>query len=274
MREVNPSFLYHGTPDIVLVAAAGRSGQTWLCFMLSHLLNAKFIEPYCLLRGIVYTGHPYVLGLTQGALPGREATRYNLVVKTHQMPDPYYSLTKKVVIIVRDPRDMITSACLRYHVMKTTGSDVEEDAQGMSLCDDMLPKHATLKERITSLVYGNRMLAITLSARSWRNFHGAWRRLPFGHIVRYEDLLDKSIESMSEICRYLEIPIDESQIGETLHRLSFKEITGRSSGQENAKSIMFRKAAVGDYKKKLNRIELAIIRHFCRKEAARFGYIL
>ncbi len=265
---------YQGAPDTVLVTAAGRSGQTWLCFVLAHLLNARFLEPYCLLRGIVFTGSSYVLGLTQGNLPGRARTQYAQVVKTHQYPDPYFSLTKKLILIVRDPRDMITSACLRYHVMTTTGSDIEEDAQDMALAGAKLPVHRTLKDRIWSLVYGNRTLSIILPARNWRSFHAAWRRLPFCYVVKYEDLLSTPVETMRSICEYLQIPADEAQIAHTLHRLSFQEITGRRAGEEQANSIMFRKAVIGDYRKKLSWFELALIRYYCGDEAARYGYQL
>jgi hypothetical protein len=169
---------------------------------------------------------------------------------------------------------MINSSCLRFQVMKTTGSDVEEDAQEMALCTQKLPERKTLKERVASLVYGNRMLSILVTARKWREFHAAWRRIPFCHVVRYEDLLQKPNETMQGVCRYLEIPINEDQINETLHKLSFKEITGRRAGEEQSNSIMFRKAVVGDHKKKLGRFSLALIRRFCGEEASHFGYRL
>jgi len=274
MKDSSPIKKHENRADTVLIAASGRSGQTWLGFMLAHLLNARFIEPYCLARGIVFTGHRYVLELTQGSLPGRLPTPYQLVVKTHEHPDPYFSLSRKVLLIVRDPRDAITSASVRYHVMKTTGSDIEEDAQEMALVTERLPKQITLKDRIWSLIYGNRTLAIWMSARKWRNFHVAWRRLPFVHIVRYEDLLQRPLEAMQAICSYLAIPDDEHAIEETLRALSFKEITGRSAGSEKAESIMFRKAIVGDHKKKLSTFELALIRMFCKEEATRLGYTI
>jgi hypothetical protein len=272
-QSIEP-YIHKDAEDTVLVAAAGRSGQTWLCFMLAHLLNARFIEPYCLARGIVYSGHQSVLELTQGALPGRATTPYTLVVKTHEHPDPYYSLTSKVIVIVRDPRDVITSASLRFYVMKTTGSDVEEDAQGLLLTDRPLPKRNSLKDRLWKLVYGNQTLGIIMTARKWARFHAAWRRVPFAHVIRYEDLLVEPLSTMAGICSYLEVPMNPAQIKDTLHQLSFKQLTGRCSGVEQVKNLSFRKGVVGDHKNKLKPFELSLISYFCKCEAANYGYNL
>ena len=265
---------YQGEADTVLVAAATRSGQTWLCFMLAHALNARFLEPYCLLRGIVYSGHDYVRGLSQGGLPGRTPTRYALVVKTHECPDPYYSLTRKLVLIVRDPRDTATSAALRYHVMKTTGTDVEEDAQQLSLLQVPAIKPATLKVRISRIVCGHRLLAMIMVACKWRSFHEAWLQIPFVHVVKFEDLVREPVPTMAGICRYLEIEVKETQLHDTVQKLSMAEINRHHADTDATKRIGFRKGVVGDYKNHLSRLELAIIRHYCSGTAARFGYKL
>jgi len=265
---------YSKSTGIVLVPAAGRSGQTWLCYMLAHLLNARFIEPYCLLRGIFHSGVSYVLDLTHGNLSGRGHSPYSLVVKTHELPDRHFSLTCKVILIVRDPRDMVTSTWFRYYVMKTTGSDLEDDAQSMRLTEKSVPRRSSLKSRLWMLIHGNRTLAIILSARKWAQFNASWRNLPFTRVIRYEDLLQKPYETMAEICQYLEIQEDSEQILDTVHKLSFKEITGRRPGQEETRNISFRKGTVGDHKSKLKPYELKIIKFICNKEAKSLGYML
>jgi hypothetical protein len=265
----------YGEPTkTLLVPGAGRSGQTWFCYMLAHLLNARFIEPYCLLRGIHHSGLPYILNLTHGDLPDRDRTAYSLVVKTHEFPDRHFSLTRKVILIVRDPRDMITSAWFRYHVIKTTGSDLEPEAQALSLTSRPAKRSKSLKSRIWMLIHGTRILSVILSARKWARFNATWRRLPFVHVVRYEDLLNKADDTMAGICRYLEVPVDSEQIRDTLHKFSFQEITGRRRGVEETENISFRKGTTGDYKEKLTSLELRIVAYFCRKEAKHYGYQL
>ena len=263
-----------GDTDTVLVAGVMRSGQTWLCFMLAHALNARFLEPYCLLRGIVYTGNDYVRELANGRFNNRASSGYSLVVKTHESPDPHFSLTRKVVLIVRDPRDTATSAALRFHVMKTTGSDVEEDAQRLSLLETPAKRKATLKEWIWRLVYGNRLISIILIARKWRAFHQSWLQIPFCHLVKFEDLVKQPIETMDGICSYLENHVDEAQLRDTAHKLSMAEIKKREISNDPTMNIGFRKGVVGDFKNHLSRLELAIIRYYCHDTAARLGYKL
>lgn len=265
---------FEGDRDTVLVAGVMRSGQTWLCFMLAHALNARFLEPYCLLRGIVYSGHDYVRGLSNGHLPNRSDTSYRLIVKTHERPDPHFSLTRKVILIVRDPRDMATSAALRYHVMATTGSDVEEDAQGLALIPSPIAKPPTLKERVWRLVYGNRFLALLHTMRKWRAFHAGWNQVPFRHVVRFEDLVQRPVETMEEICRYLEVDVSRAQLQETAHLLSMSEIKKHETAGAPGKNIGFRKGVVGDFKNHLSRLELWLIKRYSRDLAAEYGYTL
>ena len=251
-----------------------RTGQTWLCYLLAHALNARMIEPYCLLRGIVYVGNSYVRSLTGGGLPGTAGTKCKLVVKTHEHPDPNFSLTRKTVLIVRDPRDTVTSAALRYHVMKTTGTDVEEDAQRLSLISTPPKRPSTIKDRVWKIVYGNRLLAVMLTARKWAAFNESWRQIPFVEVVKFEDLVRETGPELSRLCRRLGIEVAESTAAETAHLLSMAEIKLREATADSNRSIGFRSGAVGDFAKHLSRLELAIVRYYCRRAAAAFGYEL
>jgi hypothetical protein len=265
---------YQGEADMLLVAGVMRSGQTWLCFLLSRALNARFVEPYCLLRGIVHTGHDYVRAMTYGNTPGIATTPITMVVKTHAPPDPYFSLTRKVVLIVRDPRDTITSAALRFHVMKTTGSDVEEDAQALSLLPAPATETITLKHRISRWLHGNRLIGIILTARRWRDFHEAWRQVPFCHVVRFEDLVRNSVGELAKTCEQMGATVAPSHLEDTVHRLSMAEIKRHHTATDPSKRIGFRKGEVGDFRNHLSRLELAIIRRYCRSTAEHFGYQL
>lgn len=263
-----------GKPDLVLVAAATRSGQTWLCYLLAHYFNARFLEPYCLLRGIQDTGHQYVQEMTRGRLPGRTATGVEMVIKTHECPDPHFSLTRRVVLLARDPRDTVTSAVYRYRVMSRTGTDIEEDAQKLALQSEPVRKPANLKDWIWRLVYGQRLLAVLLTARKWATFYGAWRQLTFCRIVRYEDLLKDTGAEFSRLVAELGYPVDPAQVAESVHGLSFAEISRRQTAGNPELRIGFRKAKAGDFRGNLTRLELAIVRWYCRESAEAFGYDL
>ena len=41
--------------DVLLIADFGRSAQGWLSYILSYVLNARYIEPYNLLSGSKYS---------------------------------------------------------------------------------------------------------------------------------------------------------------------------------------------------------------------------
>lgn len=273
MTAENSSF--EGETDIVLVAGVMRTGQTWLCILLAHALNARFVEPYCLLRGVVHSGNDYVRGLAGGAQPGRERTQYDMIVKTHERPDPHFSLTKKVIVIVRDPRDTITSAALRYRVMTRTGSDIEEDAQRLSLLPRVSEKRPTIKDRLWRMAYRNRQIAITLTARRWHGFYAAWRQLPFVHIVRYEDLVCQPVDCLAHMCRFLGTDLPRSELERTAHVLSMKEISAhQNTSGDTDNRIEFRRGVIGDFKNHLSKLELSIVRHYCANSASQYGYQL
>ena len=71
---------------VILMADYGRSGQGWLSYMLCYILNAKYIEPYDFLKGMLYTTDERVRGLTSGNLPGRPKGRSSMIIKTHNWP--------------------------------------------------------------------------------------------------------------------------------------------------------------------------------------------
>ncbi len=92
-----------------------KSGNTWLGYMLSYLLNAEYIEPYNLRCGLSFTKNQRVLTLTSGNLNTHVHTAYNSVIKSHEHPPSdqvlsiFPRLTDKIVLIIRDPRDVVVS---------------------------------------------------------------------------------------------------------------------------------------------------------------------
>lgn len=258
----------------ILIADYGRSGQGWLSYMLCYILNARYIEPYCLLRGLVYSGHPYIIELTQGNLPGRERTRYSLVVKTHTYPDPFFSLTDKVILLARDPRDVASSAHARFGVMEETGTDVEVGAQKEALTNSAFNPHKRLRERLLSWLWSKKLFCFLMTARQWRNFYDAWQGIGFSHRVTYEELSGNPRETLKGILRYLEVSAADSLIDEAIEKFTFESITKRKKGSEDKKDVAFRKGAVGDYRNHFNSFYLMVFSRLCGKTARKWGYSL
>ena len=82
----------------ILVAGVFRSGQTWLCYLLSGTLNYLFIEPYCCLRGINHSLDPIV----NDKCWAKDGDLRGIVIKTHATPDPYCEADIQKIVIFRN----------------------------------------------------------------------------------------------------------------------------------------------------------------------------
>ena len=261
------------TDKSILIADYGRSGQGWLSYMLCYILNARYIEPYCLLRGIVYSGHPFIIELTQGNLPGREPSKYSLVIKTHTYPDPFFSLTDKVILLARDPRDVASSAHARFGVMEESGTDVEVGAQKEALTRSTFNPHKRIRERLMAWLWSKKAFCFAMTARQWRNFYNAWEGIDFSHRVTYEELSKNPRGTLEGILAYLQINAADALIDEAIEKFAFESITKRRKGSEDKKDVAFRKGAVGDYRNHFNTFYLWLFRRLCGEAARKVGIL-
>jgi hypothetical protein len=271
----------------ILIADFGRSGQGWLSYMLCYILNARYVEPYCLLRGIVYSGHQDIITVTQGALPGRESTPYSMVIKTHGLPDPFFSLTEKVILLARDPRDVAVSGLARYRVRYHTGSDVEMGARDIAFGRRSLeearkegkaPPPSLNQEgrlrRFINWVWTIKPVCFFVLARRWGRFYDAWDDVYIAHRVTYEELSRDPAAALKGILAYLEVTADETLIDEAVQRFAFANLAGRKKGVERQDDVAFRKGVVGDFKNHFNPFYSALFRWLCGESAEKWGYRL
>lgn len=258
----------------ILIADYGRSGQGWLSYMLCYILNARYIEPYCLLRGIIYSGSKDIIKLTQGNLKDRKPTKYSMVVKTHNYPDPFFSLTDKVILLARDPRDVAVSAHARYNVMNNTGTDVEAGAQKEILIKKTFKIKNKLRHQIQRWLMTNKSYSYFVTAYLWKKYYEVWENIDICFKVTYEDLSLHPKKTLKNIMEYLEIEVQDEFIEEAIEKFSFENIAKRRKGIEEKDNVAFRKGIVGDYKNKFNRYNLIIFNKICRKVAEKWGYLM
>jgi Sulfotransferase domain len=239
----------------ILVADYGRSGQGWLSFMLCYILNARYIEPYLLLQGAKHHKSEHILKLTQGNLPGREKTKYSLVVKTHEYPWPGFdaNLTDKIICLTRDPRDVAVS----YYNMQVVNTR----------------RYRSMKTAIKSILLNRRIIHYIRTAHKWKKYYQYWDTRQC-YKVRYEDLINNLKETLQGILAYLGIEAPDKIIEEAMREFAFEKTSGRPRGQEDKNNLDFRKGIVGDHKNYFNRLELLIFRMICAKQAAKSGYVL
>lgn len=239
---------------VLLISDYGRSGQGWLSYMLCYILNAKFIEPYDLSRGSLYSsGLEYVINLTSGDLPGRKKTEYSMVVKTHGFPSDDFKLTNKVVFLTRDPRDVAVSDYFRYLFLYKKA------------------KSKSSKRKLANLIYGFRPANYFITAYNWKKYYKGWEHIKC-YPIRYEDLSLNTKNVLRGVLKYLGINAEDSLIDDAVKKFSFERLSGRKKGEENLEDIDFRKGIIGDYKNYFSKLELKIFSIICRKEARKAGY--
>jgi len=254
----------------VLVANLARTGQGWLSFMLCYILNAKFVEPYCLLRGIVYSADPYIVEKTSGNLPSRKQTQYSLIVKTHQLPDPFFSLTDKVILLSRDPRDVAVSAYARYSTVQKTGTDLIAQDQGASIARTQRRYYL---QQVKEWLWSRKLVCFFLIACRWKKFYEGWGDITICLRVTYEELSKDPKTVLLRILKYLEVEADEGLVDDAIRKFSFEALSGRKKGVEDKGNTSFRKGIVGDYKNHFNPFYQYMFDVICGKAARQWGFM-
>jgi len=232
----------------VLIADLGRSGQGWLSYMLCYILNARYIEPYDLLKGRDSSSE-HIFSLTRGNLPGRERTKYSLVVKTHEYPAMDFNLTDKVICLSRDPRDVAVS----FYNMQLVRSKKNK--------------------RLKDILLNCRIIHYLQTARQWKNYYQCWDNRNY-YKVKYEDLITAPVHTLKGILNYLQVDGDDNLIKKAVEEFTFEKLSGRPRGKEDSSNLDFRKGIVGDYKSRFNKLELFIFKIICCKQAKERGYSL
>lgn len=154
--------------------------------------------------------------------------------------------------IVRDPRDVAVSV---LHHGRRAGIAEALDPQS--------DKHHA---------------AVRGTAVAWMNAQGkvaAFRQrnpsVPF-HELRYEDLLDRPLETARTAFRFLEVRDADDVVQAVIDATSFEALSGRQRGEESETSF-FRKGVAGDWKGVLDEAALATIGELAGETMVRKGYV-
>jgi len=234
----------------ILLLGYPKSGNTWLGYLLSFLLNAEYLEPYRLMTGLTHSKSRDVLRSTSGLLEDRPRTIYDAVIKSHHLPPAaeerkrFFQLTDKIILIVRDPRDVAVS---KYHYDKM------------------------FKERTRTGICTTMHISFFRTMRNWTRHNTIWLdENPF--VVRYEDLKQNGHATLMALLCYLDVEIDGSLIDAALARFSLANLKGPSESDFSFR--FFRKGIVGDHANHFGRIDHLICGMTCRQLARRLGYDL
>jgi hypothetical protein len=261
---------FHVLPDDIFLVSYPKSGNTWTRFLLGNLMSPDERVTFVNVERKV----PDIYAKSKKALKKIPSPR---VIKSHECFDPRY---RRVIYIVRDPRDVAVSA---YHY----------DRKGKNIPDDF-PVHTYVTTRFmkTDEYFGtwgehagswlvnsknifqfarlkNGFLGTPASwgenVMSWLGARGHDRQFL---IVRYEDLLDDTHREMTRIADFLNLNASADRIAkavelssaDNMRKLEAQQNKEWVTTKESRKDIPFVRAAKsGQWRQTLPPESVAVI---------------
>jgi hypothetical protein len=170
-------------PDDVFLVSYPKSGNTWTRFLVANLAYPATPANFFTINTLIPDPE---------ALSKRELSRMPRprIIKSHQYFDPRY---KKVIYIVRDPRDVALSQ-FHFHRKRT-------------LIEDDYP----LDKFIARFVAGE-----TSPYGSWGENVASWlatrQNRPGFLLLRYEDMLENAARELTKVAAFLGFPAESERI--------------------------------------------------------------
>ena len=213
----------------LLLAGYPKSGNTWCGYILCHLLGAKYVDLHK--PHEPPTADPRVRQLTgwQNSIP----CQLPIFAKTHSLPTDPKMLEDypRRALIVRDPRDVAVSAYHYYQNLRHQ-QRTHSPARQYNRCG----AYVRFKRNLLTV------------AREWPEHTRAWLDVDGIVVIRYEDLLTDTVDSISRLAEMLKIKVDLPAVEESVSHFTFESLSGgRISGQAQNNSF-FRKGVSGDYR--------------------------
>lgn len=244
----------------ILIAGYPKSGNTWLGYMLSYILGAKYIDLHAPNEKV--TKQKEILRLIDGSVLHK--TDFEEVCKTHER---YFfrqaassfnlELFDKVILIVRDPRDVAVSYFFfKYCNVPATTNPNKRLSNRSAIMQKILWK-----------------LHVIRTARSWANHTISWRAFQGTYLVRYEDLKSDCMRSLQNVCRFLEVARDTAILEDAMELFSFERLSGGRKPGEEYQASFYRKGIVGDYRNYFDAFDIYIMGKYAGTEMSSLDYL-
>jgi hypothetical protein len=230
----------------IWLASYPKSGNTWTRLFLTALLKEKEVDINNIATDGIISGRNVIdstLGINSAEVTEKDYLEFRpflydkwsenhtnkeyLLVKVHDacilngvilFPK---TITRGTIYILRNPFDMAASTA-NHH-------GVSIDMAVKMLCNN---KHA--------LAYNKKSLnnQITQHLGSWSQHLISWTNIHRENmlVIKYEDMLNKGLETFSKIVHYLDLDYTNQQIQEAISEVAFNKI------QEKEKQNKFREA--------------------------------
>lgn len=224
-------------PDDLFIVSYPKSGNTWTRFLLGNL---------------IYQDEPVTFRNVEARIPSiylysdRQLLRLPRIFKSHDCFDPRY---RKVVYIVRDPRDVAVSA---YHY--SIKVKLLQDSCPM---EDFVPL-------FMSGTFGSGLLADPRWG-SWYDNVSSWLAMRHNRkflLLRYEDMLEDAARELYKVADFLEIAAAPERIARAVKLSSADEMREMERSQSNEWQLtkqtrqdkpFVRKARAGGWKSEMSR---------------------
>lgn len=184
--------VYNNNDDDVFIVSYPRSGNHWTCFILASLVSGKDVIDFSNVKDIV-------------ALPSHMQSvswmQRPRMISNHEHYDSRY---KRVIYIVRDPREVAVS---QYYFLKGR--------------ENLYSKSYPLGKHIKNFFTGT----IGIAGVSWQEHVEGWlgarRSSPDFLLLQYESMLDNPFNSVCRIADFLHISVNDDDIERIVRNTSF-----------------------------------------------------
>ena len=179
-------------PDDLFIVSYPKSGNTWTRFLLGNL---------------IYEDEPVTFRNVESLIPSiyifsdRQLLRLPRIFKSHDCFDPRY---RKVIYIVRDPRDVTVSA---YHY---------------SIKVKLLPDSCPIQEFVPLFMSGTFGSGLLADPRwgSWYDNVASWLAMQHNRkflLLRYEDMLDDAARELHKVADFLGVSATSERIARAVN---------------------------------------------------------
>ncbi|MBW2491613.1 MAG: glycosyltransferase, partial [Deltaproteobacteria bacterium] len=221
-----------------------RSGNTWLCYLLAYCLNCEYDD---LDEPGIHPRDQYQRNYVKGGLSHTSyQDKVGRILKTHKFGS-VSDHNKPVIYLVRDVRDVIVS----YYYYLSSGTSAQTVPSEISSDFSEFVRHYTEK---------------------WVEHVNQGLKISPDIILRYEDLLKLTHSVLASIFSKFNTAISERRIEKAVDIFSFKRLSKRDPGDENAASF-FRKGIAGDWENKLAESDIERILSIAGDSLASLGYL-
>lgn len=240
-------------PDDIFLVSYPKSGNTWTRFLLGNLMN-----PDCRITfSNVEVKVPDIYGASKNTLKKTPRPR---LLKSHECFDPRY---RRVIYIVRDPRDVALSAYHYDRKVKNIGDDFPLDTYVSARFMKTDEYFGTWGEHAGSwLVNSKNVFHLARLKNGFLGTMGSWGENVMswlgarGHdreflLVRYEDLLEDTHREMTRIAEFLGLQVSPEKIAravdlssaDNMRKLEVAQADQWATTKPSRKDINFVRAA-------------------------------